>query len=87
VPDPAVTVENNLIFSYKGDLADGEITGVATTGGDPFFVDAGAQDFRLRPDSPAIDRAAAVDAPKVDFDGRSRPAGAAVDIGAFEYPG
>ena len=44
--------------------------------GDPSFFDAAANDFHLRPNSPAIDKGVDVGLP---FNG------SAPDIGAFEY--
>ncbi|MBI5351455.1 MAG: right-handed parallel beta-helix repeat-containing protein [Chloroflexi bacterium] len=51
-------------------------------GVDPLFVSA--TDFHLRVDSPAIDTGYVV-AVTTDYDGRLRPQGQGVDIGAFEY--
>jgi parallel beta-helix repeat protein len=48
------------------------------------FVDPDRRDLRLRPDSPAIDRAAARVALGHDYFGNRRPAGKAADIGAIE---
>jgi hypothetical protein len=64
----------------------------------PGFVDAAAHDYRLRPDSPAVDggtdpgSANGVDlAPRFEYDhpaGRvPRPVAGAIDIGAHEYGG
>lgn len=56
-----------------------------TTG---FFVDYdddGTGDFNLIVTSPAKDAASATYAPATDYDGVTRPQGAADDIGAFEY--
>ncbi len=47
------------------------------------FVAVGS-DYRLRPDSPAVDAGTATSAPPLDLDGVSRPQGPAVDIGAYE---
>ena len=52
---------------------------------DPCFADAESFDFRLTPDSPAIDAGMADRAPIADFDGRPRPQGSSVDIGAWEF--
>ncbi len=53
---------------------------------DPKLVDVSANDFRLQPDSPLIDRGALLVEVTNDFDGVERPAGSSHDIGAFEYP-
>jgi hypothetical protein len=49
------------------------------------FRNAGKDDYHLTSSSPAIDAGSAEDAPQLDLDGLSRPQGAGVDIGAFEY--
>ncbi|MCY3742210.1 MAG: dockerin type I domain-containing protein [Candidatus Poribacteria bacterium] len=52
----------------------------------PLFVDPlGAKDFHLQAGSPAIDAGTNAYAPDDDLDGAARPAGAAVDIGPYEY--
>jgi Right handed beta helix region len=53
---------------------------------DPKFVAPAAFDFRLRSDSPAIDAGLALSGVSNDNDGRIRPLGGAMDIGAYEYP-
>ncbi|MBI4606360.1 MAG: right-handed parallel beta-helix repeat-containing protein [Planctomycetes bacterium] len=47
-----------------------------------FVVDPG--DYRLRGDSPLVDKGTDRGAPAVDMDGHARPCGQAVDIGAYE---
>jgi hypothetical protein len=73
-------------------LIDGptEIYGTDYVQGNPKFVDPAKGSFRLRPDSPAIDRGSPAGAPRNDFDGKVRPLGAGYDMGAYEfnpYPG
>ena len=50
------------------------------------FVDLVGQDYHLSLTSPAIDAGSGADAPATDLEGRSRPQGAGVDIGALERP-
>jgi len=61
--------DHNLLFDNPAEL----------------FVDISVFDLRLLDGAAAIDAGSAEDAPVFDFDGISRPQGAAVDIGAFEW--
>jgi hypothetical protein len=54
-------------------------------GGDPMFVDPARGDYRLKPNSPAINKGATLTGFSYDKDGTIRPQGAGWDIGAFEY--
>lgn len=54
-------------------------------GGDPMFVDPARGDYRLKPNSPAINKGATLKGFNYDKEGIIRPQGAAWDIGAFEY--
>ena len=54
---------------------------------DPLFVDSEAGDFRLRSDSPLIDRGAESELPDTDLEGNPRVCRNAPDIGAYEYCG
>ena len=51
---------------------------------DPLFLDVEANDFRLGPESPAVDRAMYSWSPDTDVDGVVRPQGPMPDSGAFE---
>lgn len=81
------SLSGNSIIDYNGWFP----SGVTSLMGphdiislDPRFIDLEANDYRLHPDSPAIDQAYSVDAPTYDFYGLSRPYGAGYDLGAFE---
>ncbi len=89
----AVTINNNLIDGYKGLNWTYEVKGTNAVEGDPLFADIdgvnniqGDADDNLHVsfDSPAIDKGANTNAPAFDFDNYVRPAGNAVDIGAYE---
>jgi hypothetical protein len=71
------TGSNNLYFGGTGAAPAG-----LGTIGDPRLVSA--TDFHLTAGSPAIDAGNATGV-TLDFDGAPRPAGAAMDLGAFEY--
>lgn len=59
--------------------------------GNPLFVSTTQNDFRLQPQSPALDTGSPMDAPTQDFADTLRPVdgdqygNADVDIGAYEF--
>ncbi len=78
---------NNLVHGNKTNflLRNGKATG--TVNADPKFIDYrrdGGGDYRLKPDSPAIDAGDATHAPAVDRAGVPRPQNKGIDIGAYE---
>jgi len=78
-----IHVDHNLIDGFRGWWC--EIYGVRPVVGDPLFVNPSLVDFHLKPDSPAIDKGAPIDAPGYDLEGDPRPAGSGYDIGIDEY--
>ena len=76
-------MDHNLIDGFRGWWC--EIYGVRPVVGDPLFVNPSLVDFHLKPDSPAIDKGAPIDAPGYDLEGDPRPAGSGYDIGIDEY--
>jgi hypothetical protein len=54
-------------------------------GTNPGFVSPDLKDFRLTSGSQAIDTGLSIEAPLVDYAGKQRPQGQAVDIGAYEF--
>jgi hypothetical protein len=62
--------------------------GVGNIYGDPLFVQpavGSAGDYHVQSESKAIDNGTTTSAPPIDIDGASRPYGAGIDIGAYEY--
>jgi hypothetical protein len=55
------------------------------TSGDPKYVNPAEADFRLQPDSPAIDSGSPLNAPAIDFGGKTRPQAVGYEMGAFEF--
>jgi hypothetical protein len=78
---------NNLVSrSGTNWRVSGSVSGSISA--DPLFVSYlanGTGNYRVLSSSPAIDRGTSYKAPTIDFAGVSRPRGAAVDVGAYEY--
>jgi hypothetical protein len=84
---PANTVTGSEC-SHAYDLIKPQATSVGATNllnMDPRFVNAAGRDFHLMMGSPAIDAADPAATVNTDYDGTTRPQGAARDLGAFEY--
>jgi hypothetical protein len=85
---PADTASGTFC-SHSYDLISPQATTVAGPGNklgvNAMFVDTNANDLHLRATSPAVDAADPAATETSDFDGVSRPQGAARDMGAFEY--
>jgi hypothetical protein len=77
--------EKNLLYGNSTDFyLPQPLTIISPLHADPRFVDRASRNYRVVAGSPAVD-AVTARSMATDFDGRSRPRGAAPDIGAFEY--
>jgi hypothetical protein len=81
----SVTVENNILSSAVSNSIGAALTANGNSVTDPLFGNATDNDYHLQSASPAIDKASGSDVATSDFDGKTRPIGAASDLGAFEY--
>lgn len=86
----ALTVDHNLVFGPTECSNDypncAEVSGwPGNIYADPLFVDGPGADLHLTPGSPGLDQGAPIDALLDDFEGKPRPQGAGVDVGAFEH--
>ncbi|UCG49588.1 MAG: right-handed parallel beta-helix repeat-containing protein, partial [Phycisphaerales bacterium] len=80
-------IRNNIFYPPGDNLATTEDNSYEASDNqetDPRFVNADSFDFHLKAGSPAIDAGLADRAPKRDFEGKRRPQGGKVDIGAYE---
>ena len=82
---PASLDEDHDLFHAPG-VPIGFIIGAHSLAADPCFLDLEGGDLHLRPDSPAIDRGAALPELGTDLSGMPRPQGVAPDLGAYEMP-
>ena len=84
-----VKASNNIIDKYVGRSWSNpkmeEILGENAIQKSPSFVDGSNINLMLTSTSPAIDAGLSTAVPTFDYDGKSRPAGAGYDIGAYEY--
>ena len=81
-------VVNNIAYLNKRDnIGLKNQTGTTSSHNmttDPLFMNANAKDFRLKAQSPAIDKGMFINSISDDFTGNSRPHGSNYDIGAYE---
>lgn len=77
---------NNDVYSNSVNY-EGITPGAADISANPMFVDAAGGNYRLAAGSPCMEAGthALFGLPVYDFDGRIRPSGRSVDIGAFEF--
>ncbi len=80
-------LKNCILWSNVSSIDGSEVAGFTCTssviGVNPLFMSAPG-DLRLRSGSPCIDTGTASGAPLTDIEGRTRPDGAGVDMGAYE---
>ena len=84
--DTNVVYDYNLY--YNGRVNAGDVPGSGShdiNGKNPAFVDATNANFRLKSESPAVDKGTDFLAASRDFDGIVRPQGGTSDIGAYEF--
>lgn len=79
-------VSSLLSASITYSAVSGGYPGSGNIVADPRFIDAGADNYRLQPDSPCIDRGNPAPLPvSTDKDGNSRVVNGQVDMGAYEH--
>jgi hypothetical protein len=83
--DGGVTIDHNLYYNSGGSWNASNVLGTSYITGNPLLVNVGSHDFHLSVSSPAKDAGSSTSAPVDDYEGNSRPQGAAFDIGAYEY--
>ena len=87
-PSDGVTVRNNLATDYDvtgTNVTQDHNTTLTAANLATFFVNPGSFDLHLRAGAPAIDTGSATLAPAADRDGVTRPQGAGIDLGAYEF--
>jgi hypothetical protein len=89
-PTGPVIIDHNVINGYEVAPVEENCPRVDVSGGntlaDPLFVDYSSRNLHVQLGSPAVDQAVSAWSEPSDADGRSRTAGEAPDVGAFELP-
>jgi hypothetical protein len=80
----AVTLILLAAMNFPTPICSTDANGSVTSNLSP-FMDAENHDFRLRPNSCAVDRGMTIPSVRVDIRGVTRPQGPEYDIGAFEH--
>jgi parallel beta-helix repeat protein len=84
-------VRNNIAYGNAGSAFINGGTGTTESnnlfGVDPLFMNPSGNDFKLKPDSRAVDAGASLSAVTTDVSGVPRPQGRTHDIGAHEFSG
>jgi hypothetical protein len=84
-------INNNLVYGNTNNYDLASPSSSSRTGevnAPPNFVNyvrTGGGDYHLRADSQAKDRGALANAPSTDLEGKPRPYGSGIDIGAYEW--
>jgi parallel beta-helix repeat protein len=80
-------VQNNIVSGSNANISNqGKASTVSSNFvGNPLFVNVASANYHLQATSPAIDAGITIAEVSTDFDGITRPQGAAYDIGAYEY--
>ncbi len=84
-PDPSADIGYNCVYESDGRSPWSSPYPHDLWNVNPMFVNPTANDFHLRPNSPAIDAGLSLASVVDDFDGNPRPQGAGYDIGAYEF--
>lgn len=84
-PSARVAIRNNLSTRFNFGTGSIEDHNLTYSNPNDHFVAPQSGDFHLTASSPAIDQGTPQDAPPADLEGRPRPQGAGIDLGAYEW--
>lgn len=87
-----LSISNNIYYKSSGNIANTTCNAGSgsTASGDfknlnPLLTNVSANNFRLQPNSPSIDKGIIISSFVKDIEGTSRPQGSGYDLGAYEY--